>query len=109
MPADEVKRVGARVRRHRNAREWSLAMLAERAGLTTEALGRLERGEQTPRLDTLFKIAGGLEVDPRALLTDDPAAAPLDADLEAVIRPLIDQPAATRALALRLVRALVED
>ena len=109
MPADEVKQVGARIRRHRHAKGWSLATLAEKAGLTTEALGRLERGEQTPRLDTLFRIAKGLAVDPRALLTDDAAAAPLEQDLVAVIAPLVDQPAATRAAAARIVRALIEE
>jgi XRE family transcriptional regulator, fatty acid utilization regulator len=108
MPADEVKQVGSRIRRHRHARGWSLATLAEKAGLTTEALGRLERGEQTPRLDTLFRIARGLEVDPRVLLTDDPATAPLEQDLAAVIAPLADQPPAIRAAAARIVRALIE-
>ena len=109
MPADEVKQVGARIRRHRHAQGWSLAVLAEKAGLTTEALGRLERGEQTPRLDTLFRIAGGLDVDARVLLSDDPAAEPLEQDLIAVLEPLVEQPPAVRAAAARIVRALVEE
>ena len=80
----------------------------QQAGLTTEALGRLERGEQTPRLDTLFRIAGGLDVDARVLLSDDPAAEPLEQDLIAVLEPLVGQPPAVRAAAARIVRALVE-
>lgn len=109
MPAEEVKNVGARVRRFRKLRGWSMAKLAEASGLTTEALGRLERGEQTPRLDTLFGIAGGLEVEPAALLSDEVAGPRPARDLEAVIEPLLDQPAHVRRLAARLVRALIEE
>jgi len=51
----------------------------EQAGLTQEALaqaaeihrtqiGELLRGKQLPRLDTLLKLAGALNVEPAALL-----------------------------------------
>lgn len=57
----------------------NLLILRRRAGLSQEQLGFdadlhrteigcLERGERNPRIDTLVKIAGALEVDPGELL-----------------------------------------
>lgn len=57
----------------------NLAHAREQAGLTQEALaqsaeihrtqiGELLRGHQLPRLDTLLKLAGALNVEPSALL-----------------------------------------
>lgn len=57
----------------------NLARAREQAGLTQEALaqsaeihrtqiGELLRGRQLPRLDTLLKLAGALNVEPAALL-----------------------------------------
>ena len=57
----------------------NLSRAREQAGLTQEALaqsaeihrtqiGELLRGNQLPRLDTLLKLAGALNVEPAALL-----------------------------------------
>lgn len=57
----------------------NLAYCRKRAGLSQEALsfmasvhrtniGLLERGLRTPRIDTLVKLAGALEVEPGDLL-----------------------------------------
>jgi transcriptional regulator with XRE-family HTH domain len=56
----------------------NLARLRDRAGITQEELafraslhrteiGLLERGGRLPRIDTLAKLAGALEVEPGAL------------------------------------------
>ena len=42
--------------------------LADRASLHRTAIGLLETGERVPRVDTLMKLAGALEVDPLELL-----------------------------------------
>lgn len=58
----------------------NLRRCRRRAGLSQEALGReaklhrteiglLERGERIPRIDTLLKLSGGLELGPEQLLT----------------------------------------
>ena len=42
---------------------------AERAGLHRTEVALIETGRRLPRLDTLVKLAGALEVEPCALLT----------------------------------------
>jgi transcriptional regulator with XRE-family HTH domain len=42
---------------------------AERAGLHLSEIGLLERGLRVPRLDTIVKLAGAVEVEACALLT----------------------------------------
>lgn len=42
---------------------------AERAGLHKTELSLLERGLRLPRLDTLVKLSGAIEVEPCALLS----------------------------------------
>ncbi len=42
--------------------------LAFRAGLHRTEIGQLERGNRVARIDTLIKLAGGLDVAPSALL-----------------------------------------
>lgn len=42
---------------------------AERAGLNRTEINLLEHGRRVPRLDTIVKLAGAVEVEPCALLT----------------------------------------
>jgi len=55
----------------RTLREWrrerllSLADLATAAGMTEKAIGDIERGNTVPRLGTIRKITGVLNVSPR--------------------------------------------
>lgn len=42
---------------------------AERAGLDRTEINLLEHGRRVPRLDTIVKLAGAVEVEPCALLT----------------------------------------
>jgi transcriptional regulator with XRE-family HTH domain len=46
------------------------AELAEKAGLTTAAVARIERDEAEPRPSTLRKLAGALNVQPRELIEE---------------------------------------
>ena len=52
----------------RQARGWTQADLAERAGIAVEVCGRLERGHVLPRADTLVRLAAALGVTTDALL-----------------------------------------
>ncbi len=47
----------------------SQVVLARRGGLHLTEIGLLERALRMPRLDTIVKIAGALEVEPCELLT----------------------------------------
>jgi transcriptional regulator with XRE-family HTH domain len=46
----------------------SQAGTADRAGLHRTEISLIERGERLPRLDTIVKLAGAVEVEPCALL-----------------------------------------
>lgn len=69
-----VFHTGDLVRKLRTAegRDWTVEMLAEKAGLNKATVSKLERGELDPRKSTLEKIAGALRV-PTATLMGDPA------------------------------------
>ena len=54
--------LGERVRKARNEKGWSQAMLAETSGLSLRYVGQLESGEANVSLDRLGQVAGALEV-----------------------------------------------
>lgn len=62
--------LGQRIRRLRNAAGLSLDALAREAGIGRVTLVRLEKGEQTPRFETLGEIAEALRVDDSELLVE---------------------------------------
>jgi transcriptional regulator with XRE-family HTH domain len=65
----EVARLfGANLRRERKRAELSQEEVGWLASLHRTEVGLLERGERTPRIDTLLKLAGGLELRPEELL-----------------------------------------
>ena len=60
--------IGERLKRQRTLRALTQAKLAERAGVTTATVARIERDEIEPRMTTLGKPAQALEVDPAELV-----------------------------------------
>jgi transcriptional regulator with XRE-family HTH domain len=50
---------------------WSLDQTAEQTGVSKAMLGQIERGESTPTVATLWKIATGLRVPMTTLLEPD--------------------------------------
>lgn len=63
-----AERVGGNIARHRRRSGFSQEELGVLASLHRTAIGQIERGERTPRADTLVKIAASLAVSPEALL-----------------------------------------
>lgn len=59
---ERAARIGGQVREMRLRRGWSQRALGERVGLGRMVVGRLERGEQSMDLETLERIALGLDV-----------------------------------------------
>lgn len=55
--------LGERIRERRTARRYTQAGLAERADLTPAHLGGIERGETSPSMNTLAKLAKALNVE----------------------------------------------
>ncbi len=66
---DELRRLfGANLERQRRRAGLSQEELGFRAELHRTEIGMLERGARLPRLDTIVKLAGSLEVEPGELL-----------------------------------------
>jgi transcriptional regulator with XRE-family HTH domain len=72
MPAIQQHRrlLGEAVRAKRKKRHLSQERLAEKADLSTVFISRVERGKESPSVDSLVKIARALGVRVRELLRD---------------------------------------
>lgn len=60
--SDTVKVIGDRIRLIRTERGFSIEELAEKADVNTTNLGRIERGETIPKLDSIEKIINALGI-----------------------------------------------
>ena len=63
------KKLAARVRLLRQQRNWTQARLGRAAGLTFKFIGQIERGEVSPTLTSLEKLARALQLSVGDLLT----------------------------------------
>lgn len=55
-------KIGDRLKEIRIRRQMSLENVAELTGVSKPMLGQIERGQSTPTINTLWKIATGLKV-----------------------------------------------
>ena len=62
------RRLGQNVGEAREKRGLTQTATAERAGLHRTEVSLVERGKRLPRLDTIVKLAGALQMEPCALL-----------------------------------------
>lgn len=60
--------LGLRIRKLRIEKDLSQEALAFSAGVHSTYIGKIERGEKCPTVDTLYKIAKGLDVSINELL-----------------------------------------
>jgi transcriptional regulator with XRE-family HTH domain len=67
-PPSLGQRFGENLVRLRGQVDLSQQQTAERAGLHLTEISLLERGRRVPRLDTIVKLAGAVEVEPCELL-----------------------------------------
>jgi transcriptional regulator with XRE-family HTH domain len=88
VQASVVKDVGRRIRQLRMSRAARMTQedLSERARISVSFLSMIERGERSPRLETLAGIAQALEVRLADLFLDEDESG----EVEAVYRPLLD-------------------
>ncbi len=70
MDEKKLRQLGHRIRIARREKGITQERLAEKANLSTTYIGRLERGEKTPSLETLVTLADCLEVSPLDILVD---------------------------------------
>lgn len=86
-----VKEVGKKIRQLRLSRggpRMTQEELAERARISVSFLSMIERGERSPHLETLAKIASALEIPLADLFYGDLSGN--HEVLEPMLRPLID-------------------
>jgi transcriptional regulator with XRE-family HTH domain len=65
---DVSERFGENLLRVRQARKLSQETVAERAAIHRTQISLIESGRRMPRLDTVVKLAGALEVPPATLV-----------------------------------------
>lgn len=66
----QLDTIGKNIRKYRLMKKYRQEDLAERAGLTTNYIGMVERGEKIPSLETFIKILNALEVSSDMILAD---------------------------------------
>lgn len=75
MMKDKNVRMGKRITRHRERREWSKAQLARKAGVAPSYITRIEQGKfGRPSVDLIKAIADALNVRVADLTDPEPAA-----------------------------------
>lgn len=62
--------IGKNIRKYRLAKKLRQEDLAEKAGLSANYIGMVERGEKIPSLETFIKILNALEVSSDMVLAD---------------------------------------
>jgi transcriptional regulator with XRE-family HTH domain len=94
-------KIGARIRSFRHLRELTQAALAERMGMDSSDVSRMEIGVRLPTLPTLRRFAKALRVGCRDLLDIEPGALP--PELAALLAELRAAPPEQRRAALDLI------
>jgi transcriptional regulator with XRE-family HTH domain len=61
-------RFGRNLWRERRRADLSQQELADLSGVHRVGIGKIERGEQLPRLDTILKVSAGVEASPCELM-----------------------------------------
>lgn len=66
----ELESIGRNIRKYRLMKKLRQEDLAEKAGLSTNYVGAIERGEKIPSLETLLVIINALGVSADMILAD---------------------------------------
>ena len=67
LDVDEARRFGRYIRQLREDRGLTQSELATRAGLAVDSVRRIERGQLSPSLRSMAKLAGGMEISLHSL------------------------------------------
>lgn len=85
------KKLGENIRKHRLSANISQVTLAQKAGLYPAYLGRLERGEKCPTVDTLYKICSALDVSMSQVLSFEQSEYSVNSDAAAKIERALEK------------------
>lgn len=99
-----------RIRHLRKQKDISQEELALRAGINTVYFGQIERGQKCPTVDTLYKIAVGLEIPlPDLLRFNTQTADSEDVDINAYMEQLIKRiPPNKASQVIRILEAVID-
>jgi transcriptional regulator with XRE-family HTH domain len=78
--------LGEKIRKLREAQNWTAETLAEATGQTPEFIGQVEADQVSPPVGFLLRLAGALKVDPGTFLRKETQAAIRDQRLQAYVR-----------------------
>ena len=67
----DLGQIGKRIYEQRVRRNWTQSKLAKKACISVGYLSEIERARKVPSLETLFGLAGALNVPPAALVPGD--------------------------------------
>jgi transcriptional regulator with XRE-family HTH domain len=70
-----TRHIGIQLKTLRTQRGWSLTQAAEETGVSKAMLGQIERGESSPTVATLWKIASGFQASFSQFLQSPPITA----------------------------------
>lgn len=104
---DVAAKLGERVRRLRKAKGLSQERLAELAGLHTNYVGQVERGEKNLTLDTLQKIVSGLDITLEELFRYVDPMKKKDA-IGLIVELLAERPIQDQQMALKVLKTVLE-
>lgn len=106
MPTKDpaIERFGREVRRRRKDLRLTLEQLAERAGMSANYLGSVERGTVNPSVSTIVALAQGLGVAPGELLGEVQQLTPMGRELAEMFELLSSE---MKRIILELLRAAI--
>ena len=88
MEADVLKIIGENTRKYRTRAGLTQAQLAEKVGVGTAFISRVERGQKRMRIETMLLVASALHISVDLLLYQENE----NAQLQALVRMLEGQP-----------------
>lgn len=90
MKKSEKIAIGNRIKEYRIKANLKQGNLAELAGIDTNNLSRIERGQAVPKLETILNISSALHITPNDLLLESyDAPLPLiDAEISNLLRDM---------------------
>ena len=97
--------IGQNIARHRERAGMTQAQLADRIGISTPFLSRVERGEKMMKVETLNRVAIALKVSCDALLSENSQSA----HIENINKLLMDQPVEYLSGIEHIIRTCVEE
>ncbi|PRP97671.1 HTH-type transcriptional regulator PuuR [Enhygromyxa salina] len=98
---------GHHVRRLRKARGLTQERLAELSGLAVDTIRRLERDEFSPSLNTMRKLAGGLDLPMSTLFEALDVGEPVDPEIQELVTVLRGRPDLPVSALTAFVRELI--